>query len=173
VVEEWERDLSSRVSRPLTFAVLAELVSRVSELVHTHTTALTTIGCGRLHNLWAWDDPALGLDFLQLHSYPDVNHPEIDADVFGRHASTLGVRKPIVLGEFPGDGTRQHPPKVSPPRRTLDEYLEFALAAGYAGAWPWSFSGTDGYGTLPEAPLHEFAKRHPAVVNPRAAAASS
>ena len=37
VVEEWERDLSSRVSRPLPFAVLADLVTRVSELVHTHT----------------------------------------------------------------------------------------------------------------------------------------
>ena len=84
VVEEWERDLSSRVSRPLPFHVLADLVTRLSALVHAHTSALTTIGCARLHNLWAWDDPALELDFLQLHSYPDLKHPERDADVFGQ-----------------------------------------------------------------------------------------
>jgi hypothetical protein len=167
VVEEWERDLSSRVSRPLPFAVLSELVGRLSQMVHTMTTAMTTIGCARLHNLWAWDDPALGLDFLQVHSYPDLAHPDRDADIFGRPASALGVRKPVVLGEFPGDGARRHPAGVSHPERTLAEYLEFAVAGGYAGAWPWSFSGTDDYGTLPEPPLVEFARRHEALVNPR------
>ena len=50
---------------------------------------------------------------------------------------------------------------------TLDEYLEFALAGGYAGAWPWSFSGTDEYGRLPAEPLKRFAERHPELVNPR------
>ena len=167
IVEEWERDVSSRVSRPLPFAVLADLVTRVSELVHQHTRALTTIGCARLHNLWAWDDPALALDFLQLHSYPDLNHPERDADIFGRPASALGVRGRVVLGEFPGDGARQHPRGATPPSTTLEEYLEFAVKEGYSGAWPWSFSGTDDYGAFPEAPLHEFAKRHGNLVNPR------
>jgi len=143
------------------------MVTRVSEMVHTHTGALTTIGCARLHNLWAWEDPALELDFLQLHSYPDPKHPERDADVFGRSVATLGTRKRVVLGEFPGDGARRHPPGVTHPERTLDEYLEFALAAGYAGAWPWSFSGTDDYGSLPETSLVEFARRHEALVNPR------
>jgi hypothetical protein len=167
VVEEWERDLSSRVSRPLPFALLAELVTRVSGMVHASIGALTTIGCARLHNLWAWDDPALELDFLQLHSYPDLNHPDRDADVFGKPVAMLGVRKRVVLGEFPADGARRHPAGVSHPERTLEEYLEFALAAGYAGAWPWSFSGTDGYGRVPHEPLREFARRHPDLVNPR------
>jgi hypothetical protein len=167
IVEEWERDLSTRVARPLPFTMLAELVTRLSELVHAHTRALTTIGCARLHNLWAWDDPALELDFLQLHSYPDLRYPERDADVFGKRASTLGVRKRVVLGEFPGDGARQHPRGTAPPETTLEQYLEFAVREGYAGAWPWSFSGTDDYGTLPELPLQEFAKRHGDLVNPR------
>ena len=172
VVEEWERDLSTRVSRPLPFAILAELVTRLSALVHEHTRAFTTIGCARVHNLWAWDDAALELDFLQLHSYPDLKYPERDADVFGRPVSTLGVRRPVVLGEFPGDGARQHPRGTTPPETTLEEYLEFALRDGYSGAWPWSFSGTDDYGTLPEAPLLEFAKRHRDLVNPRCPARS-
>src|SRR4030095_5738658 len=75
------------------------------------------------------------------------------------------VSTTVVLGEFPGDGPRQHPAGASPPATTLAEYLEFALASGYAGAWPWSFSGTDAYGRLPETPLKEFARRHPELVN--------
>jgi len=167
VVEEWERDLSSRVLRPLPFAILSELVSRLSVMVHELTDARTTMSCARMHNLWAWDDPALELDFIQVHSYPDLNHPDRDADVFGRPASSLGIRPRIVLGEFPCDGARRHPSGVAHPERTLDEYLEFALSAGYAGAWPWSFSGTDDYGPVPEAPLLEFARRHETLVNPR------
>jgi len=165
IVEEWERDLSTQVARPLRFETLAELVSRTSALVHTHTRALTTMASARLHNLWAWDDAELGLDFVQVHSYPDVNHPARDADVYGMPASSLGVRKPVVLGEFPGNGPEQHPPRAAPPPTTLEQYLEFAIAAGYLGAWPWSFSGTDGYGRIPDEPLKEFARRHPELVN--------
>ena len=73
-----------------------------------------------------------------------------------------------ILGEFPGNGPAQHPDGAAPPATTLGEYLEFAVNAGYAGAWPWSFSGTDGYGRLPEEPLRDFALRHPELVNPRA-----
>jgi hypothetical protein len=168
VVEEWERDRSAYVARPLKFESLAESVARLSELVHRHSSAMTTIGCARWHNLWAWDDPALGLDLLQLHSYPDLRHPQRDVDIFGRPAASLGLSKPIILGEFPGNGPEQHPPAAAPPQRTLEEYLEFAVAGGYAGAWPWSFSGTDEYGRLPEEPLKRFAERHPELVNPRA-----
>ena len=168
IVEEWERDLSSRVARPLRFEILADLVSRFSALVHRYTPAFSTMAAARLHNLWAWDDEALGIDLVQVHSYPDANHPNRDADVFGMSAASLGLAMPIVLGEFPGNGPERSPADTSPPLTTLEEYLEFAVAAGYAGAWPWSFSGTDAYGRLPEAPLREFARRHPELVNPRA-----
>jgi hypothetical protein len=50
--------------------------------------------------------------------------------------------------------------------------LEASLRNGYAGAWPWSFSGTDGYGRLPAERLRAFAERHPELVNPRARASS-
>ena len=49
----------------------------------------------------------------------------------------------------------------------LTALLAFALAGGYAGAWPWSFSGTDAYGRLPVEPLQRFAQRYPELVNPR------
>jgi hypothetical protein len=169
VIDEWERDLSTHVSRPLPFEALAELVARLSDVVHDHSSALTTLGCARVHNLWAWDDDALGLDVLQVHSYPDVRHPEREADVFGMAAAALGVRREVILGEFPGNAPEQHPAGASPPATTLEEYLEFAVSAGYAGAWPWSFSGTDAYGTLPPGALRQFAERHPALVHPLAA----
>lgn len=166
VIEEWEADLSSRVRRPLPFAALADLVTRLGALVHAETGAQTTIGAARLHNLWAWDDERLGLDLLQVHTYPDTRLRRANADVFGMPAASLGVSRPVVLGEFPGNAPERHPAGASPPGTTMDEYLEFALSAGYAGAWPWSFSGTDGYGTLPEAPLARFARRHPSLVHP-------
>lgn len=167
IIEEWERDLSPLVARPLQFENLAELVSRTSQVVHAHTGAFTTMAAARLHNLWAWGDPELGVDFVQVHSYPDLNHPTRDTDVFGMPAGTLGVAKPIVLGEFPGDAPAQCPRGTCPPPTTLEQYLEFGVSGGYLGAWPWSFSGTDAYGQFPEAPLREFARRHPELVNAR------
>jgi hypothetical protein len=168
IIEEWEGDVSRSVARPVPFETFGALVSRVSALVHAHSAALTTIGCARLHNLWAWDDDDLGLDVLQLHSYPDTLRPKRDADVFGTPAGSLGVRRPVILGEFPADGPGRHPPGVSPPSTTLEEYLEFAVRGGYLGAWPWSFSGTDAYGPVPRAALRAFAARHQGLVNPRA-----
>jgi hypothetical protein len=132
-----------------------------------HPGVLTTLGCAKLHNLWAWDDDALGLDVLQVHSYPDLR-PGREDDIFGTPASALGVRRGVILGEFPCDGPGQHPEGAAPPATTLEEYLEFAVSAGYAGGWPWSFSGTDAYGKVPAEPLRRFAKRHPDLVNPRA-----
>lgn len=154
VVEEWEGDLSPHVRRPLRFDLLAGLVAQVSDIVHAgHPGVLTTIGCARVHNLWAWDDDALGLDLLQVHSYPDADGREIGGNVLGTPAAALGVRRQVVIGECPAVRTGQ--------------YLEFAVGAGYAGAWPWSFSGADAHGRVPEPPLREFATRYPDLTNPR------
>ena len=172
VVEEWEGDLSSHVKRPLRFEVLAQMVAALSSLVHATGPARTTIGCGRLHNLWAWEDPELGLDFLQIHSYPDTRHPRRDLDPLANSAAALGLSKPVLLGEFPGNPAGQHPPDASPIVQDMEDVLEAAVSGGYVGAWPWSFSGTDAYGRLPAEPLRAFAARHPELVNPRVIPAS-
>jgi len=156
VVDEWERDRSPRVARALPFTALAAAISRLSDLVHNHSQALVTLGGARADNLWAWDVDALGLDVLELHAYPDSPHPG-DVDVFSTPARELDVQRDVILGEF-----RANAP--------LDECLEKALAGGYAGAWPWSFSGTDAYGRLPVDALRRFAERHPTLVNARFAA---
>ena len=153
VIREWTADRSPHADRPLPFAVAAALVARFSEAVHRHTAALATLGAGRARNLSAWDDDALGLDLLQVHYYPDTWRPHLDIEVAGRPATALGLNRPVVLGEFPG--------------QKAGEYLEFALASGYAGAWPWSFSGTDAYGRLPAGPIIAFGRAHPGLVNPR------
>ena len=167
VIEEWERDLSTHVRRPLPFEVVAELVSLLSDAVHEYSSAFATLGCARLHNLWAWDAENLGLDVLQVHSYPDMRHRERETDVFGTPASGLGVHRNIILGAFPGGGHSKPPEGITSPPHTLDEYLEFAVGGGYVGAWPWSFSGTDAYGRLSVEPLRRFAAQHPDLVNSR------
>jgi hypothetical protein len=156
VVDEWERDRSRRVTKALPFESLAAAIARLSNLVHAWSPAIVTLGGARADNLWAWDADALGLDVLQLHAYPDSRHAG-DVDVFATPAHALDVRRDVILGEF-----RSAAP--------LDESLEKALAGGYAGAWPWSFSGTDRYGRLPLDALKRFGERHPALVNPRFAA---
>jgi hypothetical protein len=156
VIDEWERDRSRRVRRAVPFAAFAVALARFSELVHAYTPAIVTLGAARADNLWAWDDDALGLDILELHAYPDSLHPG-DVDPFETPAKALDVRREVILGEF-----RSGAP--------LDECLERALARGYAGAWPWSFSGTDTYGRLPVDALRRFAVRHPELVNTRFAA---
>ena len=167
VIEEWEADVSRHVASPLSFETMAGLVTRMSEAVHAHSRALCTLGCARVRNLWAWEDRALGLDLLQVHTYPNTKHPERDVDLYGLPPTALGVTREVLIGEFPCDAPHQAPPGASPPPTTLEQYLEFALERGYAGAWPWSFSGTDGYGRMPHEPLLQFARRHPNLVNAR------
>src|ERR1041384_4094791 len=132
VIDEWELDVSSHVARPLPFEAVAELVASLSDVVHQLSPALVTIGCARLRNLWAWDDPALGLDLLQVHSYPDLKRPQADPDLFGMQVSELGVRAPVILGEFPGNAPEHHPEGASPPPTTIEQYLEFAVSYGFA-----------------------------------------
>jgi hypothetical protein len=167
IIEEWERDVGMRVKAPLPFESAADLVAAFSRAVHAHSPALATIGCARWHNLWAWDDDALGLDVLHLHTYPDLRLRWLDRDVFGTPAAALGVRRPVVLGEFPCNARERHPKWASPPPHTMDDYLGFAVSGGYLGAWPWSFTGNDAYGPMPEEPLLRFARAHPELVNAR------
>ena len=153
VIDEWERDRSRHVTRAVPFAAFSAAVARFSNVVHALSSAIVTLGSARADNLWAWDADALGLDVLELHAYPDSPQPG-DVDPCDTPAAALGVSRRVILGEF----------RSSVP---LDESLEKALAGGYAGAWPWSFSGTDTYGRLPVDALRQFGRRHPELVNPR------
>ena len=133
---------------PFSKRELQALVSGVASRVHARSSALVTVGGARVKYASGWDDPAYGLDFIQLHSYPDVRHPRRDRSLIGHASADLGVSKPVLIGEFPANGDRQHPDDHHPPAFSASDYFDLARDGGYMGAWPWSFKGHDAFGGL-------------------------
>jgi hypothetical protein len=119
----------------------------MAKRIRQYSNALITIGGGRVSAVREWDHPIYDLDFIQIHSYPDVRYPNRDATVFGRAASDFGVSKPLLIGEFPSK-PGVHPLDHLSPAYTVDDYLTLARDGGYLGAWPWSFKGTDAFGAV-------------------------
>ena len=127
---------------------LRAFVGAAADRIHSKSRALVTLGGGRVRNAKEWDDPAYGLDFAQVHSYPDVRYPDRDDLLFGRTAASFGLTKPLLIGECPSD-PRRHPEGHLSPAYSLDDYLSLAREGGYLGAWPWSFKGVDAFGPTP------------------------
>jgi hypothetical protein len=119
----------------------------ISKRIRQRSNALITIGGGRVSAVAEWDHPAHDLDFIQVHSYPDVRFPYRDVPVFGRTAADFGLTKPLLIGEFPSD-PRLHPPAHLSPAYTMVDYVALARDGGYLGAWPWSYTGTDAFGAV-------------------------
>jgi hypothetical protein len=119
----------------------------MSARIRARSSALITLGGGRVASVREWDDPAYALDVLQVHSYPDVRYPHRDETVFGRTAASFGLRKPLLIGECPSH-PRGHPPGHLSPAYSLEDYLNLARTGGYLGAWPWSFKGVDRFGAV-------------------------
>ena len=126
---------------------LRAFAGMMSRRIRARSNALLTIGGGRVSAASEWDRPDYDLDFIQVHSYPDVRYPFRDATVFGRTAADFGLTKPLLIGEFPSD-PRMHPVDHVSPAYTMDDYLTLAETGGYLGAWPWSFKGTDAFGPV-------------------------
>ena len=126
---------------------LRAFVGAAADRIHATSRALVTLGGGRVRNAKEWDDPAYGLDFAQVHSYPDVRYPDRDESLFGRTAASFGLTKPLLIGECPSD-PRRHPEGHLSPAYTLEDYLALARDGGYLGAWPWSFKGVDAFGSV-------------------------
>ncbi|MDP3716309.1 MAG: hypothetical protein Q8T13_00910 [Acidobacteriota bacterium] len=131
----------------LTLDELRAFVGDVSASIHARSSALVTLGGGRVRFATEWDHPAYGLDFIQVHSYPDVRYQDRDLSVFGRSAASFGLSKPLLIGEHAAS-PRQHPPDHLPPAYWPEDYQALARDGGYLGAWPWSFKGVDAFGTV-------------------------
>jgi len=142
------RMLHRRVRRPFSSAELRSLVRGVADRVHASIGSYVTVGGGRVRFAAEWDDPAYALDFIQIHSYPDRRHPRRDRNILNQPCSTLGVARPVLIGECPANGDRQHPPDHAPVPFSLMDYQKMAVGGGYLGAWPWSFKGVDGFGAV-------------------------
>jgi hypothetical protein len=124
---------------------LRAFVASTAARIRRRSRALITLGGGQVKFAKEWDDEAYGLDFVQVHSYPDVRYQDRDESVFSRTAADFGLSKPLLIGEFPSD-PRAHPVGHLSPAYTLDDYLQLAREGGYLGAWPWSFKGVDAFG---------------------------
>jgi hypothetical protein len=117
----------------------------MAKRIRARSNALLTIGGGRVAAAKEWDEPIYDLDFVQVHSYPDVRYPLRDRTVFGPTAADFGLTRPLLIGEFPAHPHVQPPGHLSP-AYTAADYLQLARSGGYLGAWPWSFKGTDAFG---------------------------
>ena len=124
---------------------LRTFAGMLSSRIRARSGALITLGGGRVAAVAEWDRAVYDLDFLQVHSYPDVRYPGRDDSLFGRTAASFGLSKPLLIGEFPSH-PRLHPAGHLSPAYTLEDYLRFAREGGYLGAWPWSFKGVDAFG---------------------------
>ena len=129
---------------PFTVPELRRFVRAITDRIHDRSRILTTVGGAKVRHAAEWDRAEYGLDFIQLHSYPDVHHPHRDDTLFGRRADALGVSKPVLIGEFPANGG-------------VADYLALARDGGYLGAWPWSFKGVDECGPVDADALHAAA----------------
>jgi hypothetical protein len=126
---------------------LRAFVGDAARRIHDRSRSQVTLGGGRVRSAAEWDHPAYGLDFVQVHSYPDVRYPDRDETLFGRTAADFGLSKPLLIGECPAD-PRAHPDGHLSPAYTLEDYLSLAREGGYLGAWPWSFKGVDAFGAV-------------------------
>ena len=133
---------------PFAIEQLRAFIRSVVDLIHDRSTIPATVGGALVRHASEWDREEYGLDFIQVHSYPDARRPERDESVIGRRADALGVSKPVLIGEFPANGDRQHPIDHHPPPFYLEDYLALAREGGYLGAWPWSFKGVDACGAV-------------------------
>lgn len=119
----------------------------MAKRLRTKSNASITIGGGRVAAVPEWDDPVYDLDFIQVHSYPDVRYPLRDDTVFGKKAADFKLSKPLLIGECPSR-PHLHPVTHLSPAYTLADYLALARDGGYLGVWPWSFKGTDAFGAV-------------------------
>lgn len=126
---------------------LRAFAGAMSQRIRGKSGALLTIGGGRVAAVREWDHPVYDLDFIQVHTYPDVRHPRRDDSLFGRTAADFALTRPLLIGEFPA-GPRAHPDGHLSPAYTIDDYMTLARDGGYLGAWPWSFKGTDAFGAV-------------------------
>ena len=96
-------------------------------LIHSATSHPATVGSAGVR--WRDRYVDLNLDFYQVHWYDGLKRqPPLDTPV-----EELGFDRPVLLGEFPTRGSK----------RTPEEIVDAARAAGYSGAFYWSVLAKD------------------------------
>ena len=112
-------------------------LSAAVDVLRARSGALVSVGGAAIKWAKAWS--RIGLDFYQFHYYDWVyeNFPYKQVTL-----ASVGVTdKPVVMGEFPGQGLSAIPSR-NLPARTAAEFSHDLLQQGYAGSLSWAF--TDG-----------------------------
>jgi hypothetical protein len=108
-------------------ASMRAFIRDVVEAVHRLTSQAVTVGCASARTLPLVE--GLGLDLYQVHWYDRLARKA----PLDRPVASLGLDRPVILGEFPTRGSRLQP----------SEILDAARRAGFAGALAWSALADD------------------------------
>lgn len=130
-ITELHTEDDGRVTVPL--AEVQAFVREAAEAIHGNGGGLVTVESNRSSNMQHWQ--GLGLDYYSFSWY-DWVQPYDPLDVSAR---SHGLDRPVVLGEFPIQESQYY---------DFHQVLDIALGQGYAGAFVWSYSGADKYGSL-------------------------
>lgn len=142
---EW-RTRGLRGRRDATDATSSEMHAFLAALnreAHARTMHPVTVGSVGLDGVSLVSD--LGLDFYQVHSYPDRGEPAVPGPV-----DALALNRPIVLGEFSGARSPYTP----------SQFFDAALSSGYAGAWIWSALDDCEHSGYPEEDIRGWTLSH-------------
>lgn len=155
---EWMLDNDGSTPQRATTRQLQAWTGRLAAAIHRAAPqALVTTGSASLK--WDWDNPtgternlwsdsalfaATGdslakLDFYQVHYYSWMRGSGWTYSPFDKKAAAWKLNKPVLIGEFPGNGESGY--------RTEAQFYQGAVDSGYAGAMAWSYSGVDQYGS--------------------------
>jgi hypothetical protein len=108
-------------------AAMRAFIRDVVTVIHDRTSHAATVGSASTRTLGLVE--GLGLDVYQAHWYDRLaKRAPLD-----RPVGSLGLDRPVILGEFPTRGSRLAP----------SEILDTSRRAGYAGALAWSALADD------------------------------
>lgn len=153
---------SGRVATPMPFDVLAAWVREAMAELRRHDAGGVTIGNARMRFARWWDAP-FDFDFLQVHAYYDPAH---DFDLLATSPETLGLSRPVVVGECSARGDAADASRERPALPFAD-LAAAAVRRGYAGVWPWSWRGVDDHGPLAAGTFATWRAAHEAAPRSR------
>lgn len=104
------------------------LIAEVTTLAHARTSQPVTVGLASVR--WLSLVQGLGLDFYQVHWYDAIDGERLPDTFNAAH-----LDRPLMLGEFPTQGTKQSP----------EALLQMAAQGGCFAALPWSALAADNY----------------------------
>ncbi len=158
IVEGLDLD-RTKVAEPISLVLFKSFIRKVSDAVHYYTRSKVTVGGCRIKFAHVWDDDALALDFLQVHTYNDFLNNSWDDILFGKSFHEMNLKRPLLIGEFSTNASQAFKENKKAAAIPLSAYLDFSLTNGYAGCLYWSYNNVDRCGAEDVSALKEWSVR--------------